>query len=156
MLFNAVLAVLMLPGVVAFVIPLAMLRPVNRLRPFTPAGIVVLVLGSTIVAWCVRDFLVSGKGTLAPWAPPQHLVRCGLYRYSRNPMYIGVLLIVSGWALGFHSVALGEYALLLAVGFHLRVVFGEEPWLARIHGATWEAYRTVVPRWLTVHYRRHL
>ena len=37
---------------------------------------------------------------------------------------------------------------LLCLAFHLRVVLFEEPWLARTHGAAWDAYRARVPRWL--------
>jgi protein-S-isoprenylcysteine O-methyltransferase Ste14 len=40
------------------------------------------------------------------------------------------------------------YALAVVVAFHLRVVFGEEPWLARTHGEAWQRYRAQVPRWL--------
>jgi len=148
LLLKAVFAFLALPGVVAFFVPLVVLRPVDRSRPFATSGLVVLVLGSVVLLWCVRDFLVAGRGTLAPWAPPRALVRVGLYRYSRNPMYIGVLLILAGWALGFRSSALWAYALALLVGFHLRVVLGEEPWLARTYGAAWVDYKAVVPRWL--------
>jgi protein-S-isoprenylcysteine O-methyltransferase Ste14 len=148
LLLNAILAFLALPCTVALVVPLVVLRPADRSHPFATTGLVVLVLGSVVLLWCVRDFYVSGKGTLAPWAPPQQLVQVGLYRHSRNPMYIGVLLIVAGWALGFRSPALWTYALVLAIGFHLRVVLGEEPWLARTHGAAWTGYKATVPRWL--------
>lgn len=72
----------------------------------------------------------------------------GLYRYSRNPMYVAVVLILVGWSVTFHSVALAVYALAIAIAFHLRVVFGEEPWLARTHGEKWIRYRRHVPRWL--------
>ena len=58
----------------------------------------------------------------------------GLYRFSRNPMYVGVLCLVSGLALLFRSASLALYAASLLVVFHLRVVLGEEPWLARTHG----------------------
>ncbi|NNU42166.1 methyltransferase family protein [Ramlibacter montanisoli] len=55
----------------------------------------------------------------------------GLYRYSRNPMYVSVALILAGWAISFGSKGLLIYALVIAVAaFHLRVVLGEEPWLA--------------------------
>ena len=96
----------------------------------------------------MRDFYVKGKGTLAPWSPPQRLVVVGLYRWSRNPMYVSVLLILLGWAIGFGSRTLFGYAGIVAVGFHLRVVLAEEPFLARTHGEAWESYRQSVRRWL--------
>jgi protein-S-isoprenylcysteine O-methyltransferase Ste14 len=101
-----------------------------------------------LLAWCVRDFYVAGKGTLAPWSPPQRLVTTGPYRVSRNPMYIAVLLVLWGWAIGFHSRAIAIYAVVAMLVFHLRVVIGEEPWLARTHGDAWLAYKGHVARWL--------
>ena len=98
--------------------------------------------------WCVRDFYVAGRGTLAPWAPPRHLVTVGLYRFSRNPMYVAVTFMLIGWAICFASRSLAIYAACVALAFHLRVVFGEEPWLARTHGRAWDEYRAQVPRWL--------
>ena len=100
-----------------------------------------------LLFWCVRDFYVAGKGTLAPWAPPKRLVTQGLYRFSRNPMYLSVLLILAGWALMFSSRTLWVYAVVIAIAFHLRVVLGEEPWLAQTHGEEWTAYRSKVSRW---------
>ena len=71
----------------------------------------------------------------------------GLYRYSRNPMYISVALALIGRAVSFGSSGLLIYALVVAIAFHLRVVFGEEPWLARTHGEQWDLYVARVPRW---------
>lgn len=56
--------------------------------------------------------------------------------------------IVVGWALAFRSATIAWYALGLAALFHVRVVFFEEPWLARTHGAEFGAYRSKVRRWL--------
>ena len=107
-----------------------------------------MILGTVLLLWCVRDFYVAGKGTLAPWSPPRNLVVVGLYRWSRNPMYIAVLLILIGWALAFESRGLWTYVAGIAVAFHLRVVLYEEPWLARTHGTAWDKYRARVRRWL--------
>jgi protein-S-isoprenylcysteine O-methyltransferase Ste14 len=63
-------------------------------------------------------------------------------------MYVAVLLVLLGWAALFHSTALLIYALAVAAGFHLRVVFGEEPALRRAHGDRWVHYEARVPRWL--------
>jgi protein-S-isoprenylcysteine O-methyltransferase Ste14 len=148
---RALLAFLLLPGMVGFVVPLTLIDP--RLssadwRAFEPLGLLPLVAGIIILLWCVREFYVAGKGTLAPWMPPKHLVVSGLYRLSRNPMYVGVSLILWGWAIGFQSRPLTAYALVVMLAFHLRIVFGEEPWLAETHGAQWQRYKSTVPRWL--------
>ena len=144
----ALFAFIACPGAVAFALPLLFLRPAGSAVAITTGGAIIVALGSVVLLWCVRDFYVAGKGTLAPWAPPQELVIVGLYRYSRNPMYLGVLLIAAGWALGYRSRALAIYAVILAIAFHLRVVLGEEPWLARTHAKAWDAYRARVRRWL--------
>lgn len=147
---RALAAFLLLPGMVAFVVPW-LLRP-DRAR-VRATGLVPLGAGLALLLWCVRDFYVAGRGSLAPWAPPERLVRVGLYRVSRNPMYISVLLVLAGWALTFGSRGLWLYAAAMAIAFHLRVVLGEEPWLARRYGAEWTEYRTRVPRWLPVRRR---
>jgi protein-S-isoprenylcysteine O-methyltransferase Ste14 len=103
-----------------------------------------------VLMWCVRDFYVAGKGTLAPWDPPRHLVRAGLYRFSRNPMYVGVLLILIGWTLAFRSRALLIYAVVVAILFHARVVMNEEPWLAHTFPEEWPRFKAQVPRWLSL------
>ncbi|MFO7540615.1 MAG: isoprenylcysteine carboxylmethyltransferase family protein, partial [Chloroflexota bacterium] len=113
---------------------------------WTP-GLVPVLVGAFVLLWCVRDFYAAGKGTLAPWSPPKKLVTVGLYRLVRNPMYVGVLTLVAGWALYFSSFLLGAYALFLVIRFHMHVRSYEEPWLAWQFGAEWEAYKAAVPRW---------
>jgi protein-S-isoprenylcysteine O-methyltransferase Ste14 len=148
MLGRAVAAFLALPGVVAFAIPIAVGasagRPVRRVA--VAAG--VLCVGTLLLLWCVREFYVAGRGTLAPWAPPKRLVTSGPYRFSRNPMYLGVITILLGWWLLWDSRTLLIYALGVACAVNLRVRLAEEPWAARDFGPEWEAYRARVPRWL--------
>ena len=146
-LLRALLAFLALPGLVAFVVPLAVAWPFEW-REFRALGLVPLAAGIGLLLWCVRDFYVAGEGTLAPWDPPRHLVVVGPYRVSRNPMYLAVDLTLVGWAIGFRSRWLLLYALAMMVAFHLRVVLAEEPWLARTHRKEWPRYAAGVPRWL--------
>jgi protein-S-isoprenylcysteine O-methyltransferase Ste14 len=147
MLWRAIVAFLACPGIVAFAVPALLVWSDRNSRPLHPEGVLLLLVGIVLLLWCVRNFYVAGKGTLAPWAPPRHLVIVGLYRYSRNPMYIAVALILFGWAWLMGSRGLLIYAVAICVAFHLRVVFGEEPWLARTHGEASREYRSRVPRW---------
>jgi protein-S-isoprenylcysteine O-methyltransferase Ste14 len=148
MFARALFAFIAMPGMVAFAIPAVWLWRSGRLEPEHPAGLLLLAIGTAGLLWCVRDFYVHGKGTLAPWSPPRDLVVGGLYRHSRNPMYVCVVAVLLGWAAAFASAGLAAYAVLIGLAFHLRVVHGEEPWLARRHGAAWGAYARDVPRWL--------
>jgi len=147
MFAQALIAFVALPGVIAIAVPVTWLWASSHTKLVQPLGLVPLLAGFFALLWCVRDFYISGKGTLAPWAPPTRLVTVGLYRYTRNPMYVAVTLVLLGWALCFGAPGQFVYAVLVAVAFHVRVVLGEEPWLARTHGTHWEHYSSHVPRW---------
>ena len=148
MLFlRALLALLILPGVFAGLLPALIVAGDRSRSDGLAAGLIPLVIGIGILLWCVRDFYVAGKGTLAPWDPPKQLVIVGLYRFVRNPMYVGILIFLTGWVLLTGSRWLGAYTIVLAIAFHLRVVFYEEPRLRRQFSDEWTAYAAAVPRW---------
>lgn len=148
MFAKALLAFMACPGMVAMAVPLGWLALEPPLQSVWRPGLALIAIGLVGLLWCVRDFYVTGKGTLAPWAPPSHLVTVGLYRFSRNPMYVSVSLMLFGWALSFGSQGLLAYATVVAVAFHCRIVLGEEPWLRRTFGESWDQYTSEVPRWL--------
>jgi protein-S-isoprenylcysteine O-methyltransferase Ste14 len=148
MLLRAITAFLALPGIVAFALPIAIGTSAGHPMRYAPLAVSVLALGTLLLLWCVREFYVTGRGTLAPWSPPRHLVTTGPYRWSRNPMYIGVVTILAGWCVLWDSRTLLIYALVVLCAFHLRVLLAEEPWAARSFGAEWQAYRAHVPRWI--------
>ncbi|HEV8331643.1 MAG TPA: isoprenylcysteine carboxylmethyltransferase family protein [Steroidobacteraceae bacterium] len=149
MFLRALFAFLALPGIVAFAVPIWWLVRNAHAGLQHPAALLLLIVGCVGLLWCVRDFYVFGKGTLAPWSPPRHLVTSGLYRYSRNPMYVSVLVILLGWTLTFGALrGLGGYTAIVAGAFYVRVVLFEEPWLARTHGVVWEDYARRVRRWV--------
>ena len=148
MLLRAITAFVALPGVVAFAVPIWIGISTRRPLRYVPLAATILALGTLLLLWCVREFYVAGRGTLAPWSPPRHLVTSGPYRWSRNPMYIGVVTILVGWWLLWDSRTLLTYLLVVACVFYVRVLVMEEPWAARHFGAEWEAYRANVPRWI--------
>jgi protein-S-isoprenylcysteine O-methyltransferase Ste14 len=119
-----------------------------QLGPVEYAGIVVGAAGGALALWCIWTFASVGRGTPAPFDPPRKLVVRGPYGYVRNPMYIGAALALSGAALFYRSIPLFGYAILFLLATHLFVVCYEEPTLARLFGADYEAYRARVRRWL--------
>ena len=104
MIIRAAVTFLALPVVVAGLVPELIVRHAERDQSTSVARIALLVAGCFLLLWCVRDFIESGKGTLAPWDPPKNLVIVGLYRYVRNPMYLAVLTIVAGWGVLYTSL----------------------------------------------------
>jgi protein-S-isoprenylcysteine O-methyltransferase Ste14 len=148
LLIQATIAFLVCPGTVAFLVPLLLLAPGGPDTFVNWPGLIPLGVGILLLLSCVREFYLAGRGTLAPWAPPEELVVTGPYRFSRNPMYVAVPLVLWGWALGFESRSQATYAAAVMFMFYVRVVFFEEPWLARTHGKKWTDYKAQVPRWL--------
>jgi protein-S-isoprenylcysteine O-methyltransferase Ste14 len=148
MLARAVLAFLALPGIVAIAVPVTIGFSAHYRPRYIALATALLVGGACLLLWCVREFYVCGRGTLAPWAPPQRLVTTGPYRFSRNPMYLGVTTILLGWSALWASPLLVVYAVLVSCAFHFRVLLSEEPWALRQFGAEWREYAARVPRWI--------
>ena len=147
MILRALLAFLALPAIVGGVVPWVLWR-LGGTQIFSSLwGVIPLVAGSAVLISSVVSFYRRGSGTLAPWDPPRELVSQDLYRFNRNPMYVGVILVLIGWALVTGSLSLYVYAFVVAVVFHLRVVLYEEKEMARLFGEQWEQYRALVPRW---------
>jgi protein-S-isoprenylcysteine O-methyltransferase Ste14 len=108
------------------------------------------VLGFAVALRCVWDFGWTGRGTPAPMVPPQRIVIVGLYRYVRNPMYVGFAIGWIGlWVVFGHAnpVAI-TVTIAVALSLHLFVVFYEEPTLRKKFGADYEEYCRNVRRWL--------
>src|SRR5215472_15359832 len=107
------------------------------------------VLGFAVALRCIWDFGWTGRGTPAPFAPPQRLVVVGFYRYVRNPMYLGFAAGWVGlWIVFGHANLLSIAAVAaVALGVHLFVILYEEPTLRRKFGAAYEAYCRNVSRW---------
>jgi protein-S-isoprenylcysteine O-methyltransferase Ste14 len=150
---RALFFAILIPGTTVVLIPSLLLRREERTGPFTfqplrLQGLVLLVGGAAALFWCIRDFAVSGRGTLAPVDPPRKLVRVGLYRHVRNPMYLAVLVTLFGEALFFGSRTLAIYAGVVWLVFHAFVRLYEEPRLRELFGADYDAYRALVPRWI--------
>jgi protein-S-isoprenylcysteine O-methyltransferase Ste14 len=140
------------PGAVAVYFPLGLAGGRGAWPPrwglMQYAALLPLACGCAVYFWCLWDFAAFGRGTPAPVDAPRRLVARGLYRYVRNPMYVGVLLVIAGWALLFQSSRVLGYGGIVALFFHLFVVAVEEPSLRRKFGDSYERYCREVRRWV--------
>jgi protein-S-isoprenylcysteine O-methyltransferase Ste14 len=147
--FKNLLFTLLVPGSVAVYIPLRMTHVLPA--PSLVEQLVSLpffAIGILIYGWCVWDFATFGGGTPAPIDAPKVLVIRGLYRHTRNPMYVGVLTTILGWAVRYRSIDVVFYAVVVWLCFQSFIVLYEEPHLQRVFGEAYVQYRATVGRWL--------
>jgi len=111
-------------------------------------GLVPLLLGIAILAWCFAGFIVEGEGTPAPYDPPHRLVTGRLYGWMRNPMYVAVTMALVGEAMFYGSILLLLWAAVAWIALNFFVVLYEEPTLQRRFGPAYETYMEHVPRWI--------
>jgi protein-S-isoprenylcysteine O-methyltransferase Ste14 len=147
---KSLLFLIVAPGMVAVYIPLALLRKGPQIETgfLSYLAFPLWIIGGVILLWSFWNFLIEGRGTPAPLDPPKELVAVGFYRYVRNPMYVGVLLILIGHFLWFGFWLILAYTALAFIATHLFVTFYEEPTLKRKFGAGYEEYLKKVPRWI--------
>lgn len=153
------IAILILPITVTIVIPLLIilfscilciswlfLYPANIFSFI--GGLPCICAGVLLVYKTNRLFAVIGKGTLAPWDPPKHLVVAGIYRHVRNPMILGVILVLLGEAIILGAIPLFLWFLLFWLGNHIHFIRTEEPALVQRFGDEYLLYKANVPRWI--------
>jgi len=141
------------PGTVAILVPYRILSSPGAsgtlaIVGFRYFGLLVIPVGALIYFWCAWDFTFAGKGTPAPIDPPKELVVRGLYKYVRNPMYVGVLSLIAGQAIWFESIQLLAYAAFAFLLMHAFVMLYEEQALKRKFGESYARYHDSVPRWI--------
>lgn len=123
--------------------------------PLSALGALTVIAGWTVLLICAREFARAGRGTPAPYDPPRSLVTSGLYRFTRNPMYVGVVTAIFGQAIWFRSRDATIYGIAMALAFHLAILIYEEPRLTRVFGQQYLDYKHRVPRWIGPARRDH-
>jgi protein-S-isoprenylcysteine O-methyltransferase Ste14 len=131
--------------------PLAVLAfelALNRGQP------TIIVWGAPLMAWGYLQYRFVGSyrlpragGSSGMEVPPERIITTGIYRYTRNPMYLGHLIFLTGLAITLWS----WFGLIVLAGraiwFHRRVLH-DEARLEKIFGADYAAYRAQVMRWI--------
>lgn len=143
---------LLVPGTACFFIPYLILKPTGMDMVSSPIlrilGVLLMALGICGFSWVSQAFVRLGKGTPAPFDPPKEFVANGLYRFVRNPMYLGAVTVILGEAILFGSWRLFIYAAAVLATLHFFVILYEEPSLYRRFGEPYRQYTQTVPRWM--------
>jgi protein-S-isoprenylcysteine O-methyltransferase Ste14 len=111
-------------------------------------GVSFVVLGATVFAYCSGLFAIRGRGTPVPIDPLEILVTSGLYKYTRNPMYLSYLSIFLGEFMFLGHVSLLIYFFLMCVFINVFVIKFEEPELKKRFGQKYIIYTKSVPRFI--------
>lgn len=142
------------PPLIALLIALAMLAlnaavPQPRLiaPPWNALGFVLVTLGAAMNLWSAHWFR-SQKTTIDPRGDATYLAQEGLYRYTRNPMYFGMLIVLLGLSVYLGSLAAfcGPLVFVWIVG--LRYIRREEQALSACFGEEYVRYKARVRRWI--------
>ncbi|MHA2245752.1 MAG: methyltransferase family protein [Candidatus Hodarchaeales archaeon] len=158
---KAIIFTIIVPGTVVVFIPWLLSSfwytqiELGILRIF---GILLISIGLVFYGYSVLSFLIIGKGTPMIFfmkkvekifgLEPDKLVQSGLYQYSRNPMYLGVVILIFGEGLLFQLPILLILGVVSFILFHLVVCFVEEPHLKRKHKEEYENYLGNTHRWI--------
>jgi protein-S-isoprenylcysteine O-methyltransferase Ste14 len=152
-------SIILLPALVTLIIPTVLLLVTGEINlgwflsfPLdiipTVAGFTLIIIGLFLLVKTNQHFAKMGKGTLAPWDPPKKLVVCGIYRHTRNPMILGILIILLGEAVVFGSISLFLWFIIFLIGNHIYIIKSEEPDLVRRFKEDYLVYMKHVPRWI--------
>lgn len=110
-------------------------------------GSVLIAAGAAVLLHAFARFVLVGRGTPVPLAPPTHLVVSGVYRHVRNPMYLAVVSVIVGQGLLLGRGVLIGYGLCVGAAFWSFAHWYEQPVLTRKFGEEYGEYRRSVPAW---------
>jgi protein-S-isoprenylcysteine O-methyltransferase Ste14 len=115
--------------------------------PWSYCGVPLIVAGVVLAGLSARAFRTAGTPVI-PFTPSTALVTSGFYCYTRNPMYLGMLVLLVGVALLFGSVGALWPVPLFALVIRQRFIVPEERFLEEIFGDSYRIYKERVRRWL--------
>ena len=118
-----------------------------RFGPVSISGMV-LAAGSVVLIGVALGLFRASKTRAEPWQPASSLVNRGIYRFTRNPMYLGMALLSLGIAMAFTSILGAVLAAVSLIIVDRVVVTREEAYLKRRFGQDYIAYMASVRRWL--------
>jgi protein-S-isoprenylcysteine O-methyltransferase Ste14 len=140
---------LILPVTVLILVPAAIEKDITiKNIPAFVAGVLLMLAGALLLCLTIYNFIIIGKGTLAPWFPTGKLIVTGVYRYVRNPMISGVLIILLGESIAILSLSIFAWMILFFLINNVFFLVYEEPNLGKRFGKDYLDYKKNIPRWI--------
>ena len=110
-------------------------------------GVLIAVVGAAFAASARLHFLRTGQSVI-PWKPTPELIFQGPYRFTRNPMYVGMTLLTIGLGVAFNNLWISLFAIPALMAVHVIAVRPEEKYLSEKFGDSYRTYLTRVRRYL--------
>ena len=145
------LAMVVVFGIFAFYVPLRLAASENHTRlsmlePFRLLGPVLVALG--IIGYIMSIWQFIAEAAASPMlGDSSKMITTGIYRYTRNPIYIFAWLVLIGESIFFASLDLLYYLIFWIIIFNLLVRYAEEPYMRSQFGEEYDKYCSEVPRW---------
>ncbi len=112
-----------------------------------PLGVLLGVMGFAIALPALFGFRRAGTSP-EPWNPSTVLVTGGVYRFSRNPMYVGLAFVYLGITAAFGGIWMFAFLIPVLATMHYGVIAREERYLRELFGEPYRQYCDIVRRWL--------
>ena len=129
------------------VVPLVAATTMPSVVRYGVGGFVVAASVAVLSIWPIVLFKRSGQDP-RPWTPTPELLVEGPYRFTRNPMYLMMVLVCAGTSLLLASAWVLLLTPLCGVIIHLTAIRHEEAYLERMFGESYRRYRERVRRWI--------
>ena len=156
--WELIKTIIVLPGTVLVFIPAVILlatqdskflpEPASQGQIWFWIALFAAIVGLTVSVWTATLFVTFGRGTPAPWNPPKRLVIRGPYRHVRNPMILGVLLLLFAEAILLQSWPIAVWMTVFFIGNAIYFPLVEEKGLEKRFGNEYRIYKAQVPRWI--------
>lgn len=108
----------------------------------------IMMIGSVSVLIAAVTAFAAHDEELKPATPTRTLLTMGPYRYSRNPIYLALVLFGAGFGVATLNLWIILGASLAGFVYHFLVILPEEAYLAKQFGAEYEKYKRLARRWL--------
>ena len=110
-------------------------------------GVIIVVAGLALIFSALATFRRTGQDP-KPWTPSPELIVQGPYRWTRNPMYVGLTCILVGLGLALNNLWFLLLAAVALLVVHFIAVLPEEKYLNEKFGSSYKEYRTKVRRYI--------